>query len=121
MINKISENKNTIIYFVDSIGRIEVKKDYKYQELTSYPIVKIREDKDTITYRMPDELLCIVNKKLKLAVKEVLIRYYILKTFWDNNIYIKSSKYQFRRPNHICSKQDNAISAPFVITFTEKW
>lgn len=92
MINKISENKNTIIYFVDSIGRIEVKKDYKYQELTSYPIVKIREDKDTITYRMPDELLCIVDKKLKLAIKEVLIRYYLLRSFKVINVYRKDKR-----------------------------
>jgi len=104
MITKVKETKDTITYLVDSIGRIEIKKNYKYNELLSYPVAKIRETDTDITYRMPDEMLCTVSKELQISIKEVIIRYYILKTFWDNNIYIESSKYQFRHPNNIRPK-----------------
>lgn len=90
---KLKETKDVIVYHVDSIGRIEIKKNYKYNELLNYPIAKVRETDTDITYRMPDEMLCTVSKKLQISIKEVIIRYYILKTFWDNKIYIESSKY----------------------------
>lgn len=98
---KLEETKDTVAYSVHSIGRVDIKKDYKYNELLSYPVTKVCETDTDITYRMPDEMLCSVSKKLQISIKEVIIRYYILKTFWDNNIYIESSKYQFRRPNNI--------------------
>lgn len=98
---KLKETKDVIVYHVDSIGRIEIKKNYKYNELLSYPVTKVRETNTDITYRMPDEILCTVSKELQISIKEVIIRYYILKTFWDNNIYIESNKYQFRRSNYV--------------------
>lgn len=90
---KLKETKDVIVYHVDSIGRVEIKKNYKYNELLNYPVAKVRETDTNITYRMPDEMLCTVSKKLQISIKEVIIRYYILKTFRDNKIYIKSSKY----------------------------
>ena len=90
---KLKETKDVIVYHVDSIGRVEIKKNYKYNELLNYPVAKVRETDTNITYRMPDEMLCSVSKKLQISIKEVIIRYYILKTFRDNKIYIKSSKY----------------------------
>lgn len=90
---KLKETKDVIVYHVDSIGRVEIKKNYKYNELLNYPVAKVRETDTDITYRMPDEMLCSVSKKLQISIKEVIIRYYILKTFRDNKIYIKSSKY----------------------------
>lgn len=101
MITKVKETKDTITYLVDSIGRIEIKKNYKYNELLSYSVTKVRETNTDITYLMPDEMLCTVSKELQISIKEVIIKYYILKTFWDNNIYIENSKYQFRRPNNV--------------------
>lgn len=98
---KLKETKDIVAYLVDSIGRVEIKKNYKYNELLSYPVTKVCETDTDITYRMPDEMLCTVSKELQISIKEVIIRYYILKTFWDNNIYIESSKYQFQRPNNI--------------------
>lgn len=90
---KLKETKDVIVYHVNSIGRVEIKKNYKYNELLNYPVAKVRETDTDITYRMPDEMLCSVSKKLQISIKEVIIRYYILKTFRDNKIYIKSSKY----------------------------
>lgn len=90
---KLKETKDVIVYHVDSIGRVEIKKNYKYNKLLNYPVAKVRETDTDITYRMPDEILCSVSKKLQISIKEVIIRYYILKTFWDNNIYIESNKY----------------------------
>lgn len=90
---KLKETKDVIVYHVDSIGRVEIKKNYKYNELLNYPVAKVRETDTDIIYRMPDEMLCSVSKKLQISIKEIIIRYYILKTFRDNNIYIKSSKY----------------------------
>lgn len=98
---KLKETKNVVIYFVDSIGNIEIKKDYKYNELINYTVAKVRETDTTVTYRMPDDGVCTVAKELRLSVKEVIIRYYILKTFLNNNIYIDNKSYQFRKPNHI--------------------
>ena len=93
---KLKETKDVVIYFVDSIGNVEIKKDYKYNEFT-----KIRESDTTITYRMPDDGFCIIAKELRLPIKEVVVRYYILKTFLNNNIYIDSRRYLFKKSNHI--------------------
>lgn len=98
---KLKETKDVVIYFVDSIGNVKIKKDYKYNELVNYTVTKIRESDTTITYRMPDDGVCIIAKELRLSIKEVVIRYYILKTFLNNNIYIDSRRYLFRKSNHI--------------------
>lgn len=98
---KLEETKDVVIYHVHSIGRVEIKKNYKYNELLNYPVTKVRETDTDITYRMPDEMLCSVSKKLQISIKEVIIRYYILKNFRDNNIYINSRRYLFKKSNHI--------------------
>lgn len=98
---KVKETKDVVVYSVHSIGNVEIKKDYKYNELINYPVAKVRETDTDITYRMPDETLCTVAKELRISIKEVIVRYYILKTFLNNNIYIDSRSYQFRSPNHI--------------------
>lgn len=90
---KIEENKSTVIYFIYSLGYIKIKKDYNYNKLFNYTVTKINETDTDITYRMPDETFCTVSKSLQISIKEVIVRYYILKTFWNNNIYIESSKY----------------------------
>lgn len=77
---KLKETKDAIVYSIDSIGDVKIKKDYKYKELTDYPVSKIRETDTTITYRMPDEAFCTIAKELRLSIKEVIVRYYILKT-----------------------------------------
>ena len=98
---KLKETKDVVIYFVDSIGNVEIKKDYKYNEFVNYRVTKIRESNTTITYRMPDDGVCIIAKELRLSIKEVVVRYYILKTFLNNNIYIDSRRYLFKKSNHI--------------------
>ena len=98
---KLKETKDVVIYFVDSIGNVEIKKDYKYNEFVNYTVTKIRESDTTITYRMPDDGFCIIAKELRLSIKEVVVRYYILKTFLNNNIYIDSRRYLFKKSNHI--------------------
>lgn len=90
---KIEENKSTVIYFTYSLGYIKIKKDYNYNKLFNYTVTKVNETDTDITYRMPDETFCTVSKSLQLSIKEVIVRYYILKTFWNNNIYICNSKY----------------------------
>lgn len=98
---KLKETKDAVIYSIHSIGNVEIKKDYKYNELFNYTVTKIRETDTTVTYRMPDEDLCTVAKELRLSVKEVIVRYYILKTFLNNNIYVDGRSYLFRKPNRI--------------------
>lgn len=86
MISKVEESKDTIVYHIDSIGCIEVKKNYIYKELISYPVVKISEDSNSITYRMPDDNTCVVSKSIRIPIIEVLIRYYLLKVLNINKV-----------------------------------
>lgn len=77
---KLEETKEYVIYNIHSIGTIMINKDRIWHELNSYPTMKISEDKNTITYRMADNKTCIIDKSLGLSVKEVIVRYYLMKS-----------------------------------------
>lgn len=86
MISKVEESKDAIVYYIDSIGYVEVKKNYIYKKLTSYPVVKISEDNNSITYCMSDDNVCVVSKSIGIPIVEVLIRYYLLKVLNINKV-----------------------------------
>ena len=77
---KLEETKEYVIYDIHSIGTIMINKERIWHELNSYPTMKISEDKNTITYRMADNKTCIIDKSLGLSVKEVIVRYYLMKS-----------------------------------------
>lgn len=77
---KLEETKEYVVYSIGTIGDIVVYKDRIWYELNSYPTIKIDEDKNTITYRMADDKLCVVDKSLGLTIKEVIVRYYFMKS-----------------------------------------
>ena len=77
---KLEETKEYVVYNIHTIGDVVVHKDRIWHELNSYPTMKISEDKNTITYRMADNKTCIIDKSLGLSVKEVIVRYYLMKS-----------------------------------------
>ena len=77
----IDETNNAIYYFIDSIGTVIIKKDYYYRELTSMPITIASEDDISITYKMLDGNTCTVSKDNPMSQKEVIVRYWLLKTY----------------------------------------
>lgn len=77
---KLEEAKDSIVYSIGTIGDVVVYKDRIWYELNSYPTIKVDEDKNTITYKMADDKLCVVDKSLGLSIKEVIVRYYIMKS-----------------------------------------
>lgn len=77
---KLEETKEYAVYSIGTIEDIIVYKDRIWYELNSYPTIKIDEDKNTITYRMADDKLCVVDKSLGLTIKEVMVRYYFMKS-----------------------------------------
>ena len=80
---KLDETKKYAIYSIGSIGNVVVYNDRMWHELNSYPTIKVNEDKNTITYRMADDRTCVVDKSLGLSVKEVIVRYYLMKSIQD--------------------------------------
>lgn len=77
---KLEETKEYVVYSIGTIGNVVVYKDRIWYELNSYPTIKVDEDKNTITYRMPDDRTCVIDKSLGLTVKEVIVRYYFMKS-----------------------------------------
>lgn len=77
----IDETNSAIYYFIDSIGTVIIKKDYYYRELTSMPVTVASEDNISITYKMPDGNTCTVSKDNPMSQKEVIVRYWLLKTY----------------------------------------
>ena len=77
---KLEETKEYIVYSTGTIGNVVVYKDRIWYELNSYPTMKVSEDKNTITYHMADDRTCVVDKSLGLSVKEVIVRYYLMKS-----------------------------------------
>ena len=77
---KLEETKEYVVYNIHTIGDVVVHKDRIWYELNSYPTMKISEDKNTITYRMADNKTCTIDKSLGLSVKEVIVRYYLMKS-----------------------------------------
>ena len=80
---KLEETKEYIVYSIGTIGDVVIYKDRIWYELNSYPTMKVDEDKNTITYRMADDKICIVDKSLGLSIKEVIVRYYLMKSVQD--------------------------------------
>lgn len=77
---KLEETKEHVVYNIHSIGTIMIIKDRIWHELNSYPTIKVDENKNTITYRMADNRTCVIDKSLGLSVKEVIVRYYLMKS-----------------------------------------
>ena len=77
---KLEETKERVVYNIHSIGTIMIIKDRIWHELNSYPTIKVDENKNTITYRMADNRTCVIDKSLGLSVKEVIVRYYLMKS-----------------------------------------
>lgn len=77
---KLEETKEHVVYNIHSIGTIMIIKDRIWHELNSYPTIKVDENKNTITYRMADNRTCVIDKSLGLSVKEVIVRYYFMKS-----------------------------------------
>lgn len=77
---KLEETKDSIIYSIGTIGDVVVYKDRIWYELNSYPTIKVSEDENTITYKMADDRTCTIDKSLGLSIKEVIVRYYIMKS-----------------------------------------
>lgn len=77
---KLEETKTYVVYSIGAIGNIVVYKDRIWHELNSYPTIKVNENKNTITYCMADDKMCVVDKSLNLSVKEVIVRYYLMKS-----------------------------------------
>lgn len=77
---KLEETKDSIVYNIGTIGDVVVYKDRIWYELNSYPTIKVGEDKNTITYKMADDRICTVDKSLGLTIKEVIVRYYLMKS-----------------------------------------
>lgn len=80
---KLEETKEYAVYSIGAIGNIVVYKDRIWHELNSYPTMKVGEDKNTITYRMADDRTCVIDKSLSLSIKEVIVRYYLMKSIQD--------------------------------------
>lgn len=77
---KLEETKTYAVYSISTIGDIVVYKDRIWHELNSYPTIKVNENKNTITYCMADDKMCVVDKSLNLSIKEVIVRYYLMKS-----------------------------------------
>lgn len=77
---KLEETKEYSVYNIGIIGNVVVYKDRIWHELNSYPTIKVDENKNTITYRMADDRTCVVDKSLGLSIKEVIVRYYLMKS-----------------------------------------
>lgn len=81
---KLEETKDSIVYSIGTIGDVVIYKDRIWYELNSYPTIKVGEDENTIIYKMADDRTCTIDKSLGLSIKEVIVRYYIMKSIQIN-------------------------------------